>query len=183
MKDNRSDNAKMSLEYSIEKLIFMKLLINYSQILSLSKEINLSWTATIGYFLDAITRMSDISHQFFSFDCLLSSSKFSDNIILFKLILVFCFPLIVGFMLVINLFILRFFKRFDFKDNLIFSFIFVCYLIQPIIIYYAFLFISCTEIDPNKYYFSSYLATECYTQQYYLNVTFFFIIDKKFINY
>ena len=163
-----NNQSKSYLNKKMKKAIFLKMIINYLQIMSLSKEINLDWSYTIRMFYEAQTRVGDVSDQIFSFDCLLAN--YSQDIIYLKLILIVFLPAMLSTILMIFYIFLKKLKKIPFTNYLINSLVITYFLLQPIVISICFIVLSCKEIDPNQYLISTSLITECYSDAYYYYV-------------
>lgn len=153
---------------SIESVTFFKLVINYFQIMSFSRGMSLNWPVTIQTFFVASSKISDLSNQIFSFDCVLSNSSTAHDLIYLKLILVLFLPIVITILVIIFFGFLTVIKKKTHYQNKIIQCLLLNYfMIQPIVVYYSFQIISCKELDPGKYFLSASLINECYNTEHY----------------
>ena len=155
-------------ENRMHKTIFLKMMINYLQIISLVKDVNLSWPFDVRSFFEAQSKIGDASNQILSFDCLLSN--YTTDIVYMKMLIVFFLPMIATVALMAFFFILSVIMNAKVIGYLINSIIITYFLLQPIVINVCFNILSCKELDQGSYYISSYLTTQCYTETYYIYV-------------
>ena len=153
--------------------MYFKMMINFLQMMIVSQDIQLDWPPEIREFFEAQLNVGNPSTEIFSFDCLLSN--YGMDIVYLKLILVFCLPFLLIFILILFFSLLLFWRKVNYFNDFISGSIITCFIMQPIIINSCFSLISCTEIDPNQYFLTFFKNTKCYTEQHY----FFVIILKK----
>lgn len=165
--ENQKDKVKNN-----RKALFMKLLINYFQILALSKEVDLNWSTTVRGFFEAQSKVGDPSNQIFSFDCLLKATSFETDLIYLKLILIFFLPFMLIFLLFLFFCPLKMFGKKNLLENFISSVIITFFFVQPFNVYIAFAVISCKEIEKGQYFIMSYLTTPCFNNDHYFYVIF-----------
>lgn len=164
------------------KALFLKLFLNYSQILVLSKESTFNWSSIMRIFFEAQAKVGNPSDQIFSFDCLLRLTSQTIDLIYLKLILVCLLPFMLIFLLILFFMILKWFDKPNTFENLINSIIITISFVQPFIINSSFAVISCLRIDENDYYIMSYLITSCYTKDHFLYVDYFFNFKDFFLD-
>ena len=148
------------------KVVFLKILINMLQIMSFVKGLNLAWSSTINGLFLAHSKVSDLSEQIFSFECLLSTKFSPSDLFYLKLLLVFVLPFMANLLFVSFAFFSRIIKRNKIFDFSVCSFCITSFLLQPIILQKSFLIFSCKEIEVGKYFITSSLINECYTEEY-----------------
>ena len=136
--------------------------------MSLNKDLQLNWPEQIRNFFEAQLKIGDPSNEFFSFDCLLSNDIM--DIIYLKFILIFVLPFIMIFLLILFFTLLSLLKKTMVYNYILTSCTINCFILQPILINACFGLLSCSEIDPQKYYLTFFKNTECYTSQHELFV-------------
>lgn len=147
--------------------------MNYLQVFALCRGLNIGWSTTISRFIEATAEISDLTYQFFSFECMVSNYD-SEDLVYLKLILVCFLPFFVIAVITIIFLSFRLLKFKNLLDKLILCVIFTCYLLQPFIIQNCLQIFSCKETDENQFNIQSFLITECYTKKYYGYVDFIF---------
>lgn len=157
------------------KVVFLKLIINTLQIMGWIKGLNLEWSNTINKFFFAFSKISDLSEQLFSFDCVMSSSTNSVDLFYLKLLLVFFLPFMCSLVILIYFLIIKWVLKKIINNFLICSLCITFFLIQPIILQKTFMVFSCKQIDSNQYFISSSLINECFTDEYYQYVINFIL--------
>ena len=163
---NFLDENKNISNDKFHKVVFLKIMVNMLQIMSLIKNMNLDWATTINGFFFAHSKVGDLSEQLFSFDCLISNSFDLTDLFYLKLILVFFLPFM-SILIFLSFFIFIGKFRKNFPDFVLCSFCIVSFSLQPIILQKSFLIFSCTEIETNKFYITSSLINECFDRKYY----------------
>lgn len=143
-------------------------MINYLQLISLTKQINLDWPGDIPSFLEAQMKLGDASSEILSFDCALF--QYSSDIIYVKLVLVFFLPFMATAVLGLFFFLMYLIKLSNVFEYFINSLIITLFLLQPIMINTFFNAVPCTEIDINHFFLTSNLTTVCYNESYYYYV-------------
>lgn len=139
----------------------LKMMINFLQIISLNKDLQLNWPEQIRNFFEAQLKIGDPSNEFFSFECLLSNDVI--DIIYLKLILIFFLPYFMILLLILLFAIMSLLKKRTFFNYVIPSCTINCFILQPIVINACFGILSCSEIDPQEYYLTFFKNSECYT--------------------
>ena len=149
------------------KVVFLKIIINMLQIMSLAKRLNLGWPSTINGLFFSYSKVSDLSEQIFSFECLLSNSYSSSDLFYLKLLLVFALPFLANLFFVSFSSLTKLIKSERIIDFSICSFCITTFLLQPIILQKTLSIFSCKKIETGKYFISSSLINECYTAEYF----------------
>ena len=167
MREREEDN------HHFHKVVFIKILINMLQIMSLAKGLNLGWSSAVNGIFFAHAKVSDMSEQIFSFECLLSNSFSSPELFYLKLLLVFVLPFMANLVFVSFAFLTRIIKMKSIVNFSICSLCITSFLLQPMILQKSFLMFSCKEILADKYFISSSLINECYTEEYFKYVNLF----------
>lgn len=142
--------------------------------MSFSRGMSLNWPVTIQTFFVASSKISDLSNQIFSFDCVLSNSSTAHDLIYLKLILVLFLPVVITILVISFFGFLTLIKKkthSHYQNKIIQCSLLNYFMIQPIIVYYAFQIISCKELDPKKFFLTASLINECYNTEHYSYVS------------
>ncbi|CAG9321984.1 unnamed protein product [Blepharisma stoltei] len=155
--------------------IYIKILINYFQLISLTTTFSLSWPNYVKELFSIQNNASFISDQIFSFDCFLYHNKafWEETAIYYQklfimAILPFSIPLISA---IYWLFVSLVKKSFSLAwNNIVTNSIIASFLIHPSLIKYYFSSFDCTELDDNKYWLISDLNLRCWGSQHVFNI-------------
>lgn len=170
----------MTTQKNEKKAIFLKLFLNYSQILILSSDPSFKWGFILRFFFDIQTKVANPSYQIFSFDCLLVPSSQKIDVIYLKLILICILPFLLILLLLFIFAILKWLRKSNILENLINSIIITVSFVQPFIIDASFSIMSCLKIEGNEYFITSNLTTPCHTHEHFLYVFFILIYFEWF---
>ncbi|CAG9321992.1 unnamed protein product [Blepharisma stoltei] len=156
--------------------IYIKILINYAQLISLTTTFSLSWPNYVKKLFSIQSNANFISDQIFSFDCLLYYNKLlqgESKIYYQKLLIMAILPISIPLISVIYwLSISLAQKSFAFfRDNIITTSIIASFLVHPGLIKYYFSSFDCTELDDNKYWLVNELNLRCWDSQHIFYIT------------
>lgn len=144
--------------------IYMKIFVNYLQLVTVTAAFDLAWPVDVSTMLSAQESAGSISEQIFALDCYGSSEDSQRQTVFLKLIIVSCIPL---FILVISalfwLLIAWCRSRWDYlKSQLVNSLAVTFFIAHPSIFKVAIDSLNCKEIDHNEFWMSSYLNIRCW---------------------
>lgn len=134
--------------------VYMRILTNYFQILTLTQSFNLSWDDNLKQFLQAISFIAESSSIILSVDCFIRNKGVSMHPAFAKLIVACVFPLamIIGIIVVWLLFKLCC-KKWQIKRNIIISIIVLIFIALPPISTITMSIYNCVDIfaDGNSF--------------------------------
>lgn len=146
---------------------YLKIFLNYIQLVSISKGLDLKWSEFILDFFNINLLLSGSMFKVLSIDCLFPGTKMVYfNALVSSLVPFFLFVLIFFIWFCISRFKIEIFAQN--MNKIITSLAITIFTLQPGIINALLSMISCKEIDKNKFYISSYLTEECSTEAHHL---------------
>lgn len=157
--------------------IYIKILINYSQMLRMSNKIGVKWPDYISIYFPVLGYILNISTQLFSFDCLINDYDIPMKAIYLKGVSTFSLYLaisILSFLVILIRSISR--NKKNIMNKMIILIIVLSITIQPNNIQEFFSTLVCQEINKKKY-LSEDLSIECYTSYHNHWVIFYFLYN------
>ena len=140
--------------------IYLKILVNYLQIVSLTIEFELDWPKLAKKMFSAQRKASSGSEQFLSFDCFISGylNPFFGKVFILTIVPLFCFILSLIF------WVIKYLKTKPdlIKEKFIGTVIVQFFFFYPYIIRLNFLTFYCTKLDNDDYYLNSYMNIKCW---------------------
>ncbi|CAG9330649.1 unnamed protein product [Blepharisma stoltei] len=136
--------------------IYLKIFVNYLQLVSLAAQLRLSWPGMVSSFVEHQSKTGEVSTQFFSFDCLLISKDDPDSyktVYFTKLWICSLIPIILGlivFMFWLSIGVVKKSLR-VMKREFIATLCILFFLIHPSLTNYMFSAFSCMDIYEEKY--------------------------------
>ena len=162
-----SPKSKISLDPVKSLSIYIKIWINYSQMILIIQNINLKWPYYVGNYMKVNGNMGNISTQILSLDCLISDYNLNINAVYLKsitTIIIYVFILSgSGVFFLINKFI---FRRNNQFNKYIILIIVLSIMIQPNSIKETSDILICQSVL-DKNYLSQEMSVQCYTKSHY----------------
>jgi hypothetical protein len=144
--------------------IYMKIFVNYLQLVTVTAAFDLAWPLDISSMLSAQESAGNVSEQVFSLDCYRSSQDSQQQTVFLKLVIVSCIPLLI--LLVSALFwtlVAWCRNRWDYlKHQLVNSLAVTFFIAHPSIFKVAIDSLNCKEIENDEFWMSSYLNIRCW---------------------
>ena len=168
LKSDLSPKERKSNKQAISRIsqsTVLKIFVNYVQIISIIKSLNLSWPSELIDFFTFHSSFGQITDNLLSVDCIMSPN-ISIPLLYMRTIAVSILPYLIA--LLIGIFWLGYYliKRVDALTYFISSLVIFFFLVQPTIINFVSRLTSCREIDEGKYYVYFQMTHECYTEEH-----------------
>ncbi|CAG9321999.1 unnamed protein product [Blepharisma stoltei] len=157
--------------------IYIKIFINYVQLISLTTTFSLSWPNYVKRLFSIQSNASFISDQIFSFDCLLYYNREiwgKDTEIFYqKLFIMAALPIFIPLIAAICWGLVLICKKSCILliNNIVTTSIIVSFLIHPTLIKYYFSSFDCTELDYGKDWLVDDLNIRCWDRQHVFYIT------------
>eukprot|EP00347_Sterkiella_histriomuscorum_P008676 403344182 len=144
--------------------VYMRILTNYFQILTLSQSYDLSWETNLKSLLEYISMIAQASEIVVSQDCFIRDSNISIHPQYIKLIAAIILPLVAILIFALFWFMWSKWKGgVNFKNNLIVSTIILIFLAMPSITSHSFSILNCQDIfNDGDRYMNSDLSIKCW---------------------
>jgi len=146
--------------------IYIKIFLNYLQLVMITAGFSLSWPAYVGVLLDAQQSAGNAADQIFSIDCFVGTSSEEDQATALRLKLVFMAflpPLILALGLVVWLPVALVRRKGSFVKNEMVATCVVCFfLVHPSLVRFQFAFLNCKELSAGSYWLAAYLNIKCW---------------------
>ncbi|CAG9311412.1 unnamed protein product [Blepharisma stoltei] len=148
--------------------IYIKIFVNYLQLVMLMSTFDLSWPSTVLEIFAVQNNAGSISDQIFSFDCFLDSGNGQNDIYFKKLVIMAAVPIFIGFcsLLFWSLIALHRHDRSSFKNNLVSTIVILLFLFHPNLVKTMFSVFSCREIDSGEYWLVDNLNIRCWDERH-----------------
>ena len=143
--------------------IYNKILINYFQIISLIKGLNLGWTSLMTNLFAIQFVGGNAPAYLYSFDCLIDKN-FPIPALYLKIIFIAVTPMIGWIIILLYWFILKKVKKIEINNKMTTSALVLFNILQPTIVNMMSTILSCTEVN-GVYYISTDLFFECYDER------------------
>jgi len=143
--------------------IYLKIFMNYLQLVMLTASFNLSWPTFVLKLFSAQESTGAVTEQVFSIDCFINSASSAD-VFLDKLLIMAFVPLILLLSAVLVWVSISLCKRSCkcMKNELIATCVILFFLSHPSIVKVAFSIYSCTEVDPQELWVSTQMNIRCW---------------------
>jgi hypothetical protein len=151
--------------------IYIKIFLNYLQLVMLTTSINFNWAEISKDFISIQQFVGSISEQIFSYDCLLSdyhNTLSPQDIYFLKQVFIVLLPIIIICIAIIifgTLAMAHFTSKYI-KDDLIATVIILLFLIHPNIVEHLFSTFSCTELEPGEYWIRKNYDIRCWDNEH-----------------
>jgi len=151
---------KVSSQFSI----YMKIFVNYLQLVTVTAAFDLAWPVDVSSMLNAQQSAGSVSEQVFALDCYGSSEDSQRQTVFLKLIIVSCVPILILMISALFWLLMAWCRsRWDYlKCQLVNSLAVTFFIVHPSIFKVAIDSLNCKEIDPNEFWMSSYLNIRCW---------------------
>lgn len=152
-KKQQSNNLVKKNFFEIKKgaSIFLKIFLNYLQMISIIQSLELKWPFYVRNYMNVYSNIGGVSTQLLSFDCLLQDYEITTKTIYVQTIIALIIPVIIMIISFIVLAALSIKTKKSQQIRLTVIFIVVSIFVQPSIIKSLFDNLSCKEIEGNKY--------------------------------
>lgn len=158
--------SKSFLNSSKSLSIYLRIFINYGQMIAIINSFSLKWPFYVSSYLNVSGNLGTISTQLFSLECLIYDFDLKINAIylkaLFTFVIYLSFLLSTLIVLLIEALIL---KQKQQKNTFIITIVVLSVLIQPNNLKEFFDIFNCVIIN-NKEYLSESISMECYSQEH-----------------
>ena len=144
--------------------IYMKIFVNYLQLVTVTAAFDLAWPLDISSMLSAQESAGNISELVFSLDCYRSSQDSQQQTVFLKLVVVSCIPLLIILISALFWTLVAWCRtRWDYlKYQLVNSLAVTFFIAHPSIFKVAIDSLNCKEIENNEFWMSSYLNIRCW---------------------
>ena len=147
--------------------VYLRILMNYLQLVMLTSTFNLNWPNEVKSLLSAQESAGTATAQIFSFDCYMSELS-TTNVIYQKLTLMFVLPV---FIVVISFLFwgVLAVKRSDFsviRNQMVSTIIILLFLAHPSLVQSIFSILSCSEIDPGESWLVADPSIRCWQEEH-----------------
>ncbi|CAG9324278.1 unnamed protein product [Blepharisma stoltei] len=164
---------KSALKPKSQISIFIKIFLNYFQMIILVSTFKLNWSSEVLSLFKIQNNADYVYQQIYSFECLFGANN-SSNLVYFKILIMVA--LIPAAMLVLSLFfwiIIKLVKTSykTFWDDFISTGIILLFLIHPSVVRKMFASMNCTEINPGEYWLEENLDIRCWNYDHIVYVT------------
>lgn len=151
---------KVSSQFSI----YLKIFVNYLQLVSVTASFDLDWPVNISQLLDSQKSAGNISEEIFSLECFQSGEENKQEAFFMKLIVVSCIPILIlmSSTLIWTLLALCYSRWTYLKYQMVNSLAVAFFMMHPNIFHVAMNYLNCREIDPGEFWLSSYLTIRCW---------------------
>jgi hypothetical protein len=140
--------------------IYIKILVNYFQIVLLTISFNLEWPSLVKQMFSIQQKPAGSSNQLFSIDCFLTQDT---EPYFAKLVLLGTIPVICGLLSLLFWAIWSKIKKCsNLKEKIIGSAVIQLFIFQPSLVKYNFAMFDCMEIGPGEYYMTSEMSIQCW---------------------
>lgn len=149
-----------TLDSKKEMSVYLKILLNYLQMISIIRSLELKWPFYVGNYLDIYANFGGVSTQILSFDCLLQDNNIETESIYIQTILAVSLPFAIFLISIIALILLCLKNKKTQKTQktrFIVVVIVVSIFLQPSIIKTLFDNITCKQIDDSQYLKENFL--------------------------
>jgi hypothetical protein len=153
------------------KSIYMKILINHFQLVSISASFNLDWPRLVLNVLQGQENIGVVTDQILSIDCLLSgytNDNHTEYVYYTKLIIAVFLPIVIIIACTIIWGIVSCYKYSTkyLKQELVASIIILLFLVHSSIVQSMFSTFNCMELDPGEYWLLDNLDIRCWDSQH-----------------
>lgn len=150
-KNNKKNQAP---PFNIKKgaSIYLKILMNYLQIIAIIQSIDLRWPYYAKDFLKANSQITNFTNELLSFDCIIYDYDIQQQPIHIKALIGVMLPIIM-FFAILNIFLLNYFfqNRKSQKNRIIMSLVVICIFLQPSILKQLFDNLNCKQIGTENF--------------------------------
>jgi len=146
--------------------IYMKVLLNYLQLIMMTANFDLNWPSYLHSFIQTQQVVGNVSDQVFSIDCFFQSEGQEDqgNAVRMKIVLLSFLPLLMWLLGAVWWlpFALVTRKYSYLKNELVTTSVVFFFLIHPSLVKLMFAFFYCKQLDPGQYWLTSCLNIRCW---------------------
>ncbi|CAG9324291.1 unnamed protein product [Blepharisma stoltei] len=155
---------KSALKPKSQTSIFIKIFLNYFQMIILVSTFKLNWSSEVLSLFNIQNNADYVYQQIYSCQCLFGTNE-NSNLVYFKIIIMVA--LIPAIMIVLNLFfwiIIKLIKTSykSFWDDFVSTCIILLFLVHPSVVRKMFASMNCTEINPGEYWLEDNLDIRCW---------------------
>lgn len=174
------DNKLVSQQLKKGLSIYMKILLNYLQMITIVQSFELKWPFYVRNYLNAFSTVGGgISTQVISIDCLLNDYDLSIVPLYGQTFILSVLPFVIYISAAVVLFVITIFKRKNQGIRFVVVVIVVSVFLQPSIIKILFDNLSCKTIDQNSY-LTQDMSIECDSDSHMTWVKFLFLHYRIF---
>lgn len=145
--------ANQTPPFNIKKggSIYLKILMNYLQIIAIIQSIDLRWPYYAKDFLKVNSQVASVTNEVLSFDCIIYDYQIKQDPIHIKALIGVMLPVII-FFAISNIFLLNYFKSGKSQKNrIIMSLVVMCIFLQPSILKQLFDNLNCKQIGTENF--------------------------------
>jgi len=143
--------------------IYVKILMNYIQMVVIAAALDLKWPEFVEAFLSTQDMVGGIADQIFSVDCLLQD-VYSGKIVFIKVAITCILPILLLFLSLVFWLIVKVIKRPKLLlEKMTASFVMIIFVLHPSLTKGTFSLFSCREIRPSEFWLIKDLGTQCWT--------------------
>jgi len=142
--------------------IYLKILLNYAQMVIIAASMNLKWPSYVTSFLNVQLMIGNAAEQLFSMDCVIQEF-YTEKLFYSKLIITSILPLGALVLCVLFWLILALFQRITlFKEKLINSLVMILFLLHTTLTKTEFSMFACMELKPGELWLLHDLQQRCW---------------------
>lgn len=162
--------------------IYLKGILNYSQILAIIIAINFKWPFYVYTYFEIAGFLGSISSQTLSFDCILKDFQIQESPVHIKFMIFVILPFFIWILLILFDVIqnLKNRKKSINKEKIFTYFIIVSNYLQPFILQTIFDNLKCKELDGKSYLYKEMLI-DCESENHQFLVNFYYIKNTKIL--
>jgi hypothetical protein len=142
--------------------IYLKILLNYAQMVIIAASMNLKWPSYVTSFLTAQLMVGNAAEQLFSMDCLIQKF-YTEKLFYSKLIITSILPLATLILCVLSWLLISLLHKTPlFKEKLINSLVMIIFLLHTTITKTEFSMFACQELKPGELWLLHDLQQHCW---------------------
>jgi len=146
--------------------IYVKIFVNFLQMLAVVVSIDLSWPTFVRRFLDAQHLLGSVAEQLFSTACILQETDIS-SIYFGKVVIIIVLPAVLIALLMLSFLLLTAFRAMHLgRDKVVTSAVVILFILHPSITKVLFSSFSCREILPREYWLSADMSIRCWNESH-----------------
>jgi len=146
--------------------IYVKIFVNFLQMLAVVVSIDLSWPTFVRSFLDAQHLLGNVAEQLFSTACILQETNIS-SIYFGKVVIIIVLPAVLIALFMLSFLLLTAFRAMHLvRDKVVTCAVVILFILHPSITKVLFSSFSCKEILPGEYWLSADMSIRCWNESH-----------------
>lgn len=149
-----------------ELAIYVKILMNYTQMMIIAASLNMRWPSYTSSFLNAQIMVGNAAEQVFSVDCLLQK-VYSEQLLFVKVTITSILPVALMALGVLTWLLIAICKPISlFKEKLVSTFVMILFILHTTITKTEFSVFPCKELKPDQLWLERDLNQRCWSPQH-----------------